>query len=150
MAVTTVYGEEINKSNTFKIYLSSGELVVITEGLGEPRSIGSYSLRIYSVLNPKYLYDNFITGMVLARDGVIEKVMTYDLDKDGSDEIVIIVRNVGTGSYLSAKAIKYNGKSARVLLSLNGLNKDVNPIQSLESAFNKSLNLTGVKNAPSS
>jgi hypothetical protein len=132
----TVSGEEINRNKTHTITLSSGEYVVVSEGFGEPRSIGSYSLRIYSVLNPKYPYDNFVAGVILAREGVIEKVMAYDLDKDGSDEIVVIVRNVGTGSYLSVKAIKYDGKSISVLLALDGLNKDANPIQSLQSAFN--------------
>ena len=68
--------------------------------------------------------------------------MAYDLDKDGREEVVIIVRNVGSGSYISAKAIKYDGKSLSVLTNIDGLNKDLDPIQSLESAFNKASNPT--------
>jgi hypothetical protein len=149
LTFSTVYGEDLKQKTPHEVTLSSGELVVISEGFGEPHSIGSYSLRVYSVLNPKYPYDNFITGIILTREGVIEKVIAYDLDKDGGDEIVVIVRNVGTGSYISAKAIKYNGKSVMVLLGLDGLNKDVNPIQSLESAFNKSSKRGTVNRAPS-
>lgn len=140
MSVSTAYAEKIKSSH--EVTLSSGELVTISEGLGEPQSIGSYGLRVYSIIDSKYPYDNFTTGIILTREGVVEKAAAYDVDKDGDDEIVVIVRSVGTGSYISARAFKYNGKTLSVLISLDGLDKDIDPVQSLESAFNKASNPT--------
>jgi rRNA maturation protein Rpf1 len=140
--MSPVYGEELEQNARHEVNLSSGDLVVVHEGIGEPQSIGSYSLRVYSASSPTYPYDSFIAGIILRREGVVERVILYDLDKDGSDEIVVIVRNVGTGSYLSVKAIKYEANSLRVLNSLGGLNKDADPIKSLESAFHNTSKAT--------
>jgi len=99
LSVSATYAEKIKSPH--EITLSSGKLVTISQGPGEPQSIGSYRLRVYSIINPKYPYDNFTSGIILAREGVAEKAVAYDLDKDGDDEIIVIVRSVGTGSYIS-------------------------------------------------
>ena len=41
---------------------------------------------------------------VCALDGVIEKLVLADIEGDAQTEIVVVVRSVGTGSYLSAYA----------------------------------------------
>ena len=137
LPLSAAYGAGLGQKASHEATLSSGALVVIYEGLGEPQSIGSYSLRVYSASSPKYPYDNFIAGIILPRKGVIERVETYDLDKDGGDEIIVVVRNVGTGNYISVTAIKYEGTSLRVLSGLDGLSKDVDPVKYLNSAFSK-------------
>jgi hypothetical protein len=137
LPLSVTYGAGLGQKDSHEVTLSSGELVVIHEGLGEPRSIGSYSLRVYSVSSQKYPYDNFIAGIILPREGVVDLVEKYDLDKDGGDEIIVIVRSVGTGNYISVTAIKYEGHSLKVLSGLDGLTKDVDPIKSLAYAFSQ-------------
>jgi hypothetical protein len=83
---------------------------VVAEGDFEPRSIGSYSVRLYSGENPQRPTDDFLAGVIHERDGSIEKVVLADVDGNGRDEIVVIVRNAGTGSYLSAHAFAIEKK----------------------------------------
>jgi hypothetical protein len=54
--------------------LDNGSYLVIAEGQREPRSIGSYSLRLYSGRNPRFPYDDFLTGLILPREGYIEAI----------------------------------------------------------------------------
>ena len=106
--------------------------VVVDEGEREPRSIGSYCLRIYSGRNPEYPYDEFLTGMILARDGTLEKILVPELDQDGRPEIVIIIRSVGSGGYLSADAFSFDGSELRLLGQVSGLAADADPVQALQ------------------
>ncbi len=86
--------------------LDDGAMVVVAEGEREPRSIGSYSIRLYAVSNPEFPYDEFLHGLVVARDGFVEDVLLADLDADGGRELVVLVRSAGTGGYLSAQSFK--------------------------------------------
>ena len=105
------YGTEQEQTNRYvnQHKLSTGMTVVVTEGEFEPRSMGSYSIRIYGA-NPEFPADDFLCGAVRARDGVVEKVIIQDINKDGTEEIIIIIRYVGTGGYLSADAFQYQSK----------------------------------------
>ena len=47
--------------------LPTGEIVMVDEGENEPRSIGSYSIRIYSGAMAEYPFDDFVTGIILPR-----------------------------------------------------------------------------------
>ncbi|MDA0577931.1 MAG: MliC family protein [Verrucomicrobia bacterium] len=102
----------------------AGPVVAVAEGDGEPRSVGSYSVRVYSHANPDFPTDDFIGGVVRARDGVVEDVVFADIDHDGSVEVVVVIRSVGTGSYLSADAFTFNGKQLHVTATASGLPKD--------------------------
>ena len=53
-------------------------ILVAEESSLEPRSVGSYSLRLYSATNPDFPYDDFRSGLILARDGIIEAVEELD------------------------------------------------------------------------
>ena len=106
-------------------------IAVVAEGDFEPRSIGSYSLRIYAATDPRFPYDHFIAGVVRPRDGVVERVQFSDLDGDGSPEIVVIVRSVGSGGYLSADAFQLREKAPTLLATVAGLAPSDDPIRAL-------------------
>ena len=120
-----------------KVNLPSGELIVVSEGDGEPRSIGSYSLRVYSVVNAEYPYDDFVAGAVFSRNGSVEKITLYDLDNDGADEIVVIMRSAGSGNYLAMQAIGYDGQTLERLLTVDGVDKGAEPVQVLQAELTK-------------
>ena len=107
------------------------EFAVVAEGVIEPRSIGSYSVRIYSGLSSKFPFDDFVAGIVMPRDGAVEDVKFHDLDGDGRPEVVVIVRSVGSGGYLSADAFRYRTRSLEFAVSVSDLDKRADPIQAL-------------------
>jgi hypothetical protein len=117
------------------IRLLTGEHVVVAEGEFEPRSIGSYSLRVYSVSSPQFPYDDFRAGIIRPRNGVVERLERHDLDHDGIDEIIVVIRSAGTGGYLSADAFQYRNWQLRLLGSVEGLEKREDPVRALENAF---------------
>jgi hypothetical protein len=45
--------------------------------------------------------------MVAPRNGVLERVVVEDLDRDGRPDVVVIMRSAGTGGYLSADAYSF-------------------------------------------
>lgn len=95
-----------------KIKLTSELTAVVAEGDFEARSIGSFSVRLYSTENaqPEDNTTFFVAGIIRERDGYIEKVKLVDIDGNRKTELVVIVRNVGTGSYLSADAFAFDKK----------------------------------------
>lgn len=121
-----------------KIKLPTGQTVVVAAGDFEPRSIGSYSVRLYSGVNPKFPTDDFRVGVIHERDGSIEKVVLADVDGDGHDEIVVIVRCAGTGSYLSAHAFAIGKKSLVLRSSVADLPPDADPVSALKETKMKS------------
>jgi hypothetical protein len=56
------------------LILGDGSRLVIVEGEREPRSTGSYTVRLYSGVNAQYPYDDFQAGVVLPRVGFIETI----------------------------------------------------------------------------
>lgn len=56
-----------------KLQLPTGQIVVIAEGDFEARSIGSFSVRLYQAAAPPDETTFFVTGLIRARDGVLEK-----------------------------------------------------------------------------
>jgi hypothetical protein len=113
------------------------EVVVVAEGDCEPASVGSYSVRIYSGLNPYFPLDEYVTGVVRPRDGAIEQVKFPDVDGDGHAEIVVVIRSAGSGSYVSADAFTYANKSITLLASVSGVAKNADPLPVLTAAIKK-------------
>jgi hypothetical protein len=109
------------------------KVAVAAEGDFEPRSNGSYSLRVYAGTNPRFLYDDFVAGTVRPRDGTVEDVRFSDLDRDGSPDIIVVMRSAGTGSYLSADAFQLQGTVLTLLESVSGLAREADPIRALEA-----------------
>ena len=87
-----------------QLTLPSGQVITVAEGRGEPASIGSYDVRLYSGANPQFPLDQFIDGKVLPRDGSIKELKLLDLNGDKQPELVVIMESAGSGSYLSADA----------------------------------------------
>src|SRR5262245_21657751 len=79
------------------------EILVVAEGDFEPKSVGSYSVRVYSGANPDFPVDEYVAGVVRPRAGAIERVQFQDLGR-GVPEIIVIIRSAGSGGYLSADA----------------------------------------------
>jgi hypothetical protein len=115
-----------------KLSLPSGQTVVVSEGEFEARSIGSYSVRLYRSAAPENETTFFTSGLVSARDGVVEKVMLVDINGDELAEIIVVVRSVGTGSYLSAHAFSVDmGQRLILLASIEGLQSTADPVAAL-------------------
>jgi len=112
--------------------LPGGQIVMVAEGAKEPRSVGSYSVRLYSGVNPAFPMDDFLTGIILPRDGFVEDILIEDLDADGYPEIIITQRSAGSGSYLAADAVQYKNGLLSPLISLNGLPPQTNLISALK------------------
>ena len=116
-----------------KLSLPSGQTVLVSEGEFEARSIGSFSVRLYQAATPENETTFFTSGLVSARDGVVEKVMLVDINGDQLAEIIVVVRSVGTGSYLSAHAFSVNMDQTLVLLSsVEGLQSTADPVLALK------------------
>ncbi len=115
-----------------KIALRSGQTAVVAEGEFEPRSTGSYSVRLYSGKNPRFPTDNFLAGVIQERQGSIEHVVLADVDGDGRDELVVIVRSAGTGSYVSAHAFALGEKSIVLRAAVAQLAPSADPVSALK------------------
>jgi len=85
----------------------------ITSALSQPtegartghyaRSIGSYSVRIYSTPSARPDDDTtfFSSGVIRARDGTVDRIFLADLGNDGAPSLVVSIRSSGSGGYLS-------------------------------------------------
>ena len=115
---------------------SSPEVVVVAEGDFEPRSVGSYALRVYGGRSNEFPVDDFIVGLVRPRNGIVEALRFDDLDGDDKPEIVVVFRAVGSGGYVSADAFRYRNGSLEFIASVSDLDKKADPIQALRGKFN--------------
>ena len=111
------------------------EFVVVAEGDFEPRSVGSYALRVYGGKSDNFPTDDFISGVVRPRNGIIEAVRFEDLDGDGKPEIVVTIRSVGSGGYVSADAFRYKSKLLEFIGSVSNLDKGADPVQTMRDKF---------------
>jgi hypothetical protein len=129
---TVGYGAEANLrfAQSFQIPGMSA-VVVVAEGDLEPRSVGSYALRVYGGASKTSPTDDFIGGIIRPRNGTIEAVKFEAIDGDDGPEIVVIIRSVGSGGYLSADAFRYQSGSLEWILSVSDLDKEADPIQAL-------------------
>lgn len=106
------------------ITLRNGQLLVVEESSLEPRSIGSYSLRLYSGENPKFPYDRFIAGLVHERDGVIESASELAPEKC-PDCVAVCMRSVGTGNAVTRHVYTYGNN--RLWLQSSSASAGSNP-----------------------
>ena len=109
----------------------SPEVFVVAEGDFEPRGTGSYALRVYGGRSKKFPTDDFVVGLIRPRNGTIEALQFDDIDGDDRPEIVVIIRSVGSGGYISADAFRYRTKSLEFIGSVSNLDKGADPIQAL-------------------
>jgi hypothetical protein len=117
-----------------KLRLPTGETVVVAEGDFEARSIGSFSVRLYEAAVAPDDTTFFTSGLIRSRDGVVEKVILADVDGDQQQETVVVVRSVGTGSYLSAHAFAIGKDKLIFSAAVEGLATDADPIAALRKS----------------
>jgi ecotin len=120
-----------------KIALPGGQTAVVAEGDFEARSIGSYSIRLYSKQSVQTDGNTtfFSSGMIRPRDGTLEKVFLADLGNGSPPSLIVTVRSAGSGGYLSADAFT-TGKNAVVLrASISGMPSNADPVAALKSSL---------------
>lgn len=115
-------------------------IIVVSQGNLEPLSLGSYSLRVYQVLNANFPYDNYVTGLIEPRDGAVEELQGRDINGDGVKEIIVVTRVTGTGAYRSATAYEYNNERLNVIASVSYLKPDEELITLLISNYHETYN----------
>ena len=108
--------------------------VTVAEGPAEPRSIGSYAVRVYEVRDSAFPYDVFVAGLVRKRDGGIEELRFADLDGDGRAEAVVVIRSAGSGGYVSADAFSVTRNGIRLAGSVEDLDADADPVEALRGS----------------
>jgi hypothetical protein len=117
-----------------RLTLPSGKTVVVAEGDFEARSTGSFSVRLYEAAAAPDETTFFTDGLVRARDGMIDRIILADVDADPQPEIVVIVRSVGTGNYLSAQAFSVAADKLIFRAAVEGLAADADPVAALRKA----------------
>ncbi|MEI6563312.1 MAG: PliI family lysozyme inhibitor of I-type lysozyme [bacterium] len=131
--------EARNDKNRFikAVTLPQGGMVVVAEGDCEPRSLGSYSVRLYGAESPEFPFDDYRDGLVREREnGFIENVLAKDLDGDGRSEIAVLIRCVGSGRYRSADAYRVSGKKLQRMASLRDIRPNVDVLELLAFKVN--------------
>lgn len=114
-----------------QLSISSDLMALVNESALEPRSVGSYIVKVYAVDNPELPFDRFIAGLVRPRDGMLEAIKTVDLNHDGDKELVVIIRSAGSGSFLSADAFDISREELSLMAEVTELASDANPISAL-------------------
>ncbi|MCF5847747.1 PliI family lysozyme inhibitor of I-type lysozyme [Aeromonas veronii] len=68
-----VIGTSVQAEEGFskQLTLPSGQVIRVEQGAGEPASIGSYDVRLYSGQNAQFPLDEFQDGKVMARNGAL-------------------------------------------------------------------------------
>ena len=85
----------------------NGDMVaVVAEGDREPRSIGSYTVRIYADL----YNGSYVTGIIRPRNGFIRAVRVADSATPGQDEITVVMETAGSGRYATTDVFCFNGR----------------------------------------
>ncbi len=110
-----------------KRVLPDGQAAVIAEGDYEARSIGTYSVRLYTSDDTTF----YLSGVIAKRDGSIEDVRLADLDGKGEQQLVVIIRSAGSGGYLSAQAFKVTDKRVEARSHVENLPGDADPVAAL-------------------
>jgi len=111
-----------------------GKLVaVISEGDWEARSIGSYSVSIYSTEHAASDDDTtfFVSAITRKRDGGIERILLAELGAGEPPSLIVVIRSAGSGGYLSADAFTVTGERIELRGSVYGLPARADPVQSL-------------------
>jgi hypothetical protein len=103
----------------------------------EPRSIGSYSIRIYSNEDKKFPTDDFICGIIETRDGSVENVTFADINQDKIKELIVTLRCVGASSTLSADAYSFKDNQLVKVATLSDQPKDADCVKALISQCKK-------------
>ena len=133
IAATAIAHAETYARFVQSIDLPDGRVAAVAEGDFEPRSIGSFSVRMYSAVTPDFPFDDFQAGIVSPREGAIEGLDARDIDHDGAHELIVTIRSAGTGGYLSAYAFTLASNTITVLAHVTGLQPTASVVDALET-----------------
>ena len=128
---------ETNARFVQKLAFPAGQTAVVAEGDFEARSIGSYSVRVYSRESAQPDDDTtfFSAGVIRARDGTVEKAFLANIANDGSPSLVVVIRSAGSGGYLSADAFTIANKMVLFRASVAALPANADPVAALKSSL---------------
>lgn len=115
----------------------TGIAVVVDEGQAEPRSMGSYAVRLYAARSGGGTWDAYLTGLVRPRDGTLLKLDFADLDADGSAELLVITQSAGSGGYLAADAFRLRHGVLSRVAGVEGLAPAADPVAALRRAASR-------------
>ena len=137
IAFALTSAEDLTRPVFEEVIPGTSKIVLVTEGVLEPRSIGSYSLRVYAGADPRFPYDHFLDGDIRPRNGVVESIEFKDFNGDSQLEIIVIMRSVGTGGYLSADAFQLKDGKLVLLSTVAGLSKVADPLLVLSKKMSR-------------
>lgn len=135
--LTVPMGALAQERFTSKLTTATGQTVVVAEGDFEARSIGSFSVRLYAAAAAPDETTFFVAGLVRARDGVVEDAILADVDGDKRQEVIVIVRSAGTGSYQSAHAFTIADDTLVLLSAVEDLAANADPVAALRTATSR-------------
>jgi PliI/PliC-like inhibitor of I-type lysozyme len=101
--------------------IGAHQAVVVAEGDLEPRSMGSYSVRLYQVDSPQFVTDKFVAGLVRPRDGTVRSVALADIGCGRTTDLIVIIQSAGSGGYLAADAFAIGARSVHLVGHVEGL-----------------------------
>jgi len=104
-----------------RVDTADGRVIVIAEAQFEPRSIGSYSIRMYSGRNPNFPYDDFLAGVINRRDGMLVAARLLDVGGDEIEELIVTMQSAGSGGYLAADAFALSQDTITRIAHVEGL-----------------------------
>jgi len=90
--------------------LANGMVCVVAEGDLEPRSIGTYSVRVYRDLR----VGDYVAGAIQRRDGFVRRAYLDSPDGSGRDVIAVEVETAGSGRYAHAERFVFDGPARAV------------------------------------
>jgi len=123
-----------------KVELPSRQLTaVVSSGALEPCSTGSYAVRVYSTAHaaPGFDTDDYVTGVLHARDGTVADAFTADLGARAPQALVVTTRSAGSGGYVGAQAYVTTSRAVRLIVSVDGLAPDADVRAALRQALGK-------------
>jgi hypothetical protein len=125
------------ETRRLEIRLADGTTIVASEGLVEPRSIGSVTIAAYGAADPEFRYDDFQSGIVWPRDGTLLRVLAAEIDTRPGEEVIVITQSAGSGGYLSATAFRWQHGVLAHVASVEGLPPTGNAVEALIKAAQK-------------
>ncbi len=93
-----------------RVALDSGFVCVIAEGALEPRSIGTFSVRVYRNLD----VGDYVAGIIAPRNGFVRTAYRANPEGKGPEAIVVEVETAGSGRYVERHVFVFDA-SARSL-----------------------------------
>ncbi|HGL4261082.1 PliI family lysozyme inhibitor of I-type lysozyme [Burkholderia dolosa] len=118
---------------------SRRQAIVVSSGALEPCSIGSYAVRMYSTADtgPGFDTDDYVTGVLHARDGTVSDAFVADLGPRASQALVVTTRSAGSGGYVGAQAYVTTPRAVTLVASVDGLAPDADVVAALRQAIVK-------------